>query len=137
MPFVVCNYTSVKLVKETLFLQVNIPSLMCIQSGPIGPALPSCLPFRMHYPQRQALLGPSLEVKVKVAQLSLTLCKPIVCPWDPSGKNTGVVCHSLLQGIFPTQGLNLGLLHCRQILYYLSYKGSLHNCIPLSKFTEQ
>ena len=32
------------------------------------------------------------------------------------GKNTGVGCHSLLQGIFPTQGLNLGLLHCRQIL---------------------
>ena len=32
---------------------------------------------------------------------------------------------SLLQGIFPTQGLNLGLLHCRQIIYYLSYQGSL------------
>ena len=35
-------------------------------------------------------------------------------------KNTGVGCHSLLQGIFPTQGSNLGLLHCRQILYHLS-----------------
>ena len=33
------------------------------------------------------------------------------------GKNTGVGCHSLLQGIFLIQGLNLGLLHCRQILY--------------------
>ena len=33
-------------------------------------------------------------------------------------------CHFLLQGIFPTQGLNLGLLHCRQILYQLSYKGN-------------
>ena len=33
-------------------------------------------------------------------------------------------CHFLLQGFFPTQGLNLGLLHCRQILYRLSYKGS-------------
>ena len=32
-------------------------------------------------------------------------------------KDTGVGCHFLLQGIFPTQGLNLGLLHCRQILY--------------------
>ena len=39
-------------------------------------------------------------------------------------QNTGVGCHFLLQGIFPTQGLNLGLLHCRQILYRLSYKGS-------------
>ena len=34
-------------------------------------------------------------------------------PWDSPGKNTGVVSHSLLQGIFPTQGLNPGLLHCR------------------------
>ena len=38
--------------------------------------------------------------------------------------NTGVGCHFLLQGIFPTQGLNLGLLHCRQTLYHLSYQGS-------------
>ena len=41
------------------------------------------------------------------------------------GKSTGVGCHFLLQGIFPTQGLNLGLLHCRQTLYHLSYQGSL------------
>ena len=33
-------------------------------------------------------------------------------------------CHFLLWGIFPTQGLNLGLLHCRQILYHLSHQGS-------------
>ena len=38
--------------------------------------------------------------------------------------DTGVGCHSLLQGIFPTQGLNLGFLHCRQILYHLSHQGS-------------
>ena len=42
---------------------------------------------------------------------------------DSPGKNTGVGCHFLLQGIFPTQGWNLGLLHCRQTLYWLSYKG--------------
>ena len=42
---------------------------------------------------------------------------------DSLGKNTGVSCHSLLQGIFPTWGLNPGLLHCRQILYHLSYPG--------------
>ena len=46
------------------------------------------------------------------------------CPWNSPGKNTGVGCHSLLQGIFPTQGLNLGLLHCRQILYCLNHQGS-------------
>ena len=46
------------------------------------------------------------------------------CPWDSPGKNTGVGCHALLQGIFPTQGLNLGLPHCRRILYHLSLQGS-------------
>ena len=39
-------------------------------------------------------------------------------PWDSPGKNTGVGFSFLLQGIFPTQGLKLGLLHCRQILYH-------------------
>ena len=43
---------------------------------------------------------------------------------DSSAKNTGVGCDSLLQGNFQTQGLNPGLLHYRQILYYLSYQGS-------------
>ena len=39
---------------------------------------------------------------------------------DSPGKNTGVGCHALLQGIFPIQGSNLGLSHCRQILYHLA-----------------
>ena len=43
---------------------------------------------------------------------------------DSIGKNTGVGCHFLLQGIFPNQEPNPGLLHCRQILYQLSYEGS-------------
>ena len=47
-------------------------------------------------------------------------------PAEPPGKpkNTGVGCHILLQRIFPTQGWNSGLLHCRQILYHLSHQGS-------------
>ena len=44
-------------------------------------------------------------------------------PWNSSGQNTGVGSLSLLQGIFPTQGSNPGLLHCRWILYQLSHKG--------------
>ena len=44
-------------------------------------------------------------------------------PWNSPGKNIGVGSHSLLQ-IFPTQGLNSGLLHCRQILYHLSNQRS-------------
>ena len=45
-------------------------------------------------------------------------------PWNSPGQNTGVGSLSLLQGIFPTQGSKPGLLHCRQILYQLSHKGS-------------
>ena len=44
-------------------------------------------------------------------------------PWNSLGKNTGVGCHFILQGICPSQGSNLGLLHCRQILYHLSHQG--------------
>ena len=45
-------------------------------------------------------------------------------PWNSPGQNTGVGSCFLLQGIFPTQGLNPDLQHCRQILYQLSHKGS-------------
>ena len=55
-----------------------------------------------------------------VAQLCLTLCDPMDCSLpcssvheDSPGKNTGVGCHFFLQGIFPAQELNQGLLHCR------------------------
>ena len=57
--------------------------------------------------------------------------------WTSLGKNTGVGSQSLPQGIFLTQGLNLGLLHYRQILYHLSHEGSsdhveqmVHNSNP-------
>ena len=66
-----------------------------------------------------------------VAQSCLTLCNPMDCSLpsssvhgDSPGKNTGVGCQALLQGIVPTQGLNPGLLHCRWILYRLSHQGS-------------
>ena len=44
----------------------------------------------------------------------------LLCPWDSPGKNTEVGCHFLLQGIWP-RDRTPGLLHCRQILYWLSY----------------
>ena len=50
----------------------------------------------------------------------------LLCPWNSPGKNTGVGNHSLLWGIFPSQGSNPGLLHCGQILYYLSHEGRLY-----------
>ena len=58
----------------------------------------------------------------------------LLCPWDFPGKNTGVGCHSLLQGIFPTQGSNPGLLYCRQILYHLSHQGSPHIHLSVYNF---
>ena len=48
----------------------------------------------------------------------------LLCPWNSSGKNTGVGCHFLLHGIFPTQGLNPSLQPCRWTLHQLSHKGS-------------
>ena len=62
------------------------------------------------------------KVKEKFAQLCPTL-RPhgLHSPWNSPGQNTGVGSLSLLQGIFPTQGLNPGLPHCRQILYQLSH----------------
>ena len=48
----------------------------------------------------------------------------LLCAWDSSGKSTGVGCHFLLQGIFPTQGLNSGLWHCMWIIYLLNHQGS-------------
>ena len=75
-----------------------------------------------------------------VDQSCPTLCDPmeparLLCPWDCPGKNTGVGCHSLLHGIFQTQGSNLSLPHCRQILYHLSHQG--HPCLPTRVTTIQ
>ena len=66
------------------------------------------------------------HVKVKVTSDSLRphgLYSPW-SPWNSPGQNTGVGSFSLLQGIFPTQGYNPGLPHCRRILYQLSHKRS-------------
>ena len=66
-----------------------------------------------------------------VVQSCPSLCNPRDCSLpgssvhvDSPGKNTGVSCHALLQGIFPTQGSNPGFPHCRKILHCLSHQGS-------------
>ena len=66
-----------------------------------------------------------------VSKSSATLCDPMDCSppgssvrGDSPGKNTEVSCHALLQGIFPTQGSNPGLPHCRWILCHLSHQGN-------------
>ena len=56
----------------------------------------------------------------------------LLCPWDFPGNSTGVDCHFFLQpGIFPTQGSNPGLPHCRQTLYCLSHQRSPSRNITL------
>ena len=76
--------------------------------------------------------SPACPVKVKVKSLSCVWLRPpwtianrLLRPWDFPGKSNGVGCHFLLQGIFPIQGSNQGLLHCRQMLHHLNYQGSL------------
>ena len=70
-------------------------------------------------------------VKMKVAQSCPTLWDPmdyIYSPWNSPDKDTGVGCHSFLQGIFPSQGSNPSLLHCRQLPYCLNHQGSPLRC---------
>ena len=81
-------------------------------------------------PKKQTESPNTLPCVCLVAQSCLTLCDPMDCSppgssvhEDSPGKNTGVGCHALLRGIFPNQGSNPGLPHCRQILYHLSHQG--------------
>ena len=78
-----------------------------------------------------AWMPPCCAVLCLVTQSWPTLCDPMNCSppsssvhRDSPGKNTGVGRHALLQGIFPIQGLNPPLLHCRQTLYCLSHQRS-------------
>ena len=82
-----------------------------------------------------ALVGGFLTTEPSVCVYVVAQLCPAVCNFvdsslpgsfvhaDSPGKNTGVGCHALLQGIFPTQGLNPGLPRFRQILYHLSQQG--------------
>ena len=65
-----------------------------------------------------------MKVKSHSVVKSLTLCDPMDSPWNSPGQNTGVGSRFLLQGIFPTQGLNPSLPHYRWILYQLSRQRS-------------
>ena len=80
------------------------------------------------YPDNTTLMVESeREVKWSESHSVVSDClRPhgLYIPWNALGQNTGVGSLSLLQGIFPIQGSNPGLSHCRQILYQLSHKGS-------------
>ena len=92
-------------------------------SGELPPSLPTS-------PGWASFSAPA-TVLCLAAQSCLNLCDPIDCSppgssvhGDSPGRNTRVGCHAILQGIFPTQGSNPGLPHCRWILYRLSHQGS-------------
>ena len=74
-----------------------------------------------------------LKVSCSVVSDSLQL-HGLYSPWNSPGQNTGGGSCSRLQGIFPTQGSNPGLLHCRQILYQLRHQGSRYEIVPHSVF---
>ena len=88
---------------------------------------------RLEFPVSGLWLGARVFVVCLVAQPCLMLFDPMDCSLLGSsihgaspGKNTGVGCYALLQGVFSTQGSNLGLPHCRQILYHLSHCGGCY-----------
>ena len=94
------------------------PHLLCPLHWPVGslPLMPPGKSFFSSYCAQHSVVS---------------LCDPMDCRppgcsvlEDSWGRNTEVGCHALLQGIFPTQGLNPGLPHYRQILYCLSHRGS-------------
>ena len=84
--------------------------------------------FRLYMPENIPIQLSHLiteGLKVLVAQSCLTLSDLMACPWNSPGKNATVGCHFLLQGILLTQGSNHIFCIVRQILYHLSYQGSL------------
>ena len=99
----------------------------------INPGLPHCRQILYHLSHQGSPIIVAGKIQSLhfslVAQSCLTLCEPMNCSLPGSsvhgnspGKNTGVGCHAFLQGIFLTQGSNLGLMHCRKILYHLSHQ---------------
>ena len=95
-------------------------------------------------PQPHTLTPHDLFLCVLIAQSGPTLYDPVNCGppgssvhGDSPGKDTGVGCHALLQGIFPTQGANPGLPHHRWILCHLSHQGKFLVWVPQKQSVSQ
>ena len=84
-------------------------------------------------PLSRELLTSSQWKSLSLVQLFVT---PWNSPWNSPGQNTGAGSLSLLQGIFPSQGSNSGLPHCRRILYQLSYQEGMGLNQSMSYLTE-
>ena len=79
----------------------------------------------------------NLQPSLQGCSYRLEMSARLLCPWDFSGKNTGVGSHFLLQGTFLTQGCNPGLPYCGQILYHLSHQGISHQLHALHVVHQQ
>ena len=98
------------------------PDMQCwwkrhIQTPPIPSGKPKGMFKRAEWSESHSVVSDSLQPH------GLKPTRPF-CPWGFPGRNTGVGCQALLQGIVPTQGSNPSLPRCRQILYHLSHQGS-------------
>ena len=91
---------------------------------------PLRVPLYPNHPQQKFLSSTPSFLSTNISVTESESCSVVsnslpphglYCPWNSSGQNTGVGSLSFLQEVFPTQGSNPGLLHCRQILYQLSY----------------
>ena len=102
--------------KSVLINTLGIPKTWhCTRTAASGS--PSCACLEVTTPESHVCAVCASVVSDSLWPHGLQLTR-LLCPWDSSVKNTRVVCHFLLQGIFLTQRLNLCLLHCRQILYH-------------------
>ena len=109
-------------------LDSSFPPAICFTHGSVYKSMlhSSIHPAFSLLPCREDIFRILLAVWCLVAQSCPTLCNPMDCRKlgssvhvDSPGKNTGVGCHTFLQGIFPTWGSDPGLPHCRRILYHL------------------
>ena len=104
---------------------VAIPSPRDLSHPEIEPESPACPELAGRFLTTSTTWEAKSTIKWKLLSLVRLFVTPWTnSPWNSPGQNTGVGSLSLLQGIFPTQGSNAGLPHCRWILYQLSHKGS-------------
>ena len=105
----------------------KLPTGLLKRVTPDGPIIPPLLlkdfPERQNQHQNKNLHASNLVSGESHSVVSNSL-QPhgLYSPWNSPGQKTGVGSLSVLQGIFPTQGSNPGLLHCRWILYQLSHR---------------
>ena len=122
---------SVLMGQETLVQFSYLPYIDCVALGQVtSPCQDSVFPIskmKGYDSVRSPILSycKSLSCHLKWSQNCSVVSNSLqphglYSPWNSPGQNTGVASLSLLQGIFPTQGSNPGLLHCRQILYQLN-----------------